>query len=188
MRAVARAVVAQSLVVCVALLGGAFDRHSLAARTATTADLLARSMAAYTSLTSYADTGTVELAQPGVSDTGKFKTYYRRQSSDFYFEFQEMTSGNKDIAIDMSANRVVLWMINGELEAFNQAFQTHETYPREGSNQPAVLQGAGAGTYGTSILIPSLIFAAANLPARSVRSSRHRRPASRTSAAGGVKS
>jgi hypothetical protein len=58
---------------------------------------------------------------------------------------------------------MVLWMIKGELQAFNKQLRTHETIPREGGNQVAVLQGARAGTAGTSTLIPALIFAKSNL-------------------------
>ena len=125
-------------------------------------DLLARSMALYPTLASYADTATVVREAPGIVDRWKFRTYFR-QPLDFYFDFQGVTSTSAGVPIDMSGQRIVLWMRNGELESFNQQMRTHETIPRATGNQPAVLQSASAGTAGTSILIPALIFVKANL-------------------------
>ena len=130
-------------------------------------DPLARSIAAYAALKSYADTGTIAVEMPGLVDRSKFKTFYRRDSADFFLEYQGVTSGGpgrSDPQIDMSGQRMVLWMMNGELEAYNAVFQTHESYPKETANQPGVLIGASAGTNGASVLIPGLLYAKANLP------------------------
>jgi hypothetical protein len=146
-----------------AVMIGAMCAEPLAAQSASS-DVLARSIALYPTLASYADSGTVVKEAPGIVDRWKFKTYHRRGSLDFLFDFQGVTSRSGELTMDASSKRIVLWMNNGELQAFNKEFRTHETIPREGGNQPAALQGAGAYTAGTSMLIPSLIFAKANLP------------------------
>jgi hypothetical protein len=125
-------------------------------------DVLARSIAVYPTLKSYADTAIVVREAPGLVDRWKFKTYFR-QPLDFYFDFQGVTSQSAGLTVDASAHRVVFWMINGELDAFNQQLRTHETFPREGGNQAGALQGARATTEGTSTLVPSLIFAKSNV-------------------------
>lgn len=145
------------------LVLGAMGTSSVAAQPAA-GDVLARSIALYPTLESYADTGTVVKEAPGLVDRWEFKTHYRRTSLDFYFDFQGVDSRSGELTIGTSDQRMVLWMIGGELQAFNQQLQTHDTFPREGGNQPAALQGAGAVTAGTSILIPSLVFPEANLP------------------------
>jgi hypothetical protein len=127
-------------------------------------DVLARSIALYPTLASYADTGTAVREAPGLVDRWKFRTYFRRSSPDFFFDFQGVTSKSAGLETDAGNHRLVFWMIKGELQSFNQTAGTHETIPRDGGNQPAALQHAGAYTAGTSILIPSLLFSKANLP------------------------
>lgn len=127
-------------------------------------DVLARSIAVYPALGSYSDTATVVREVPGIVDRWKFRTRFRRSSLDFLFDFQGVTSQSAGLTTDASAHRVVLWMIGGELQSYNQAAGSHETVPRDGGNQPAALQSASAFTAGTSILIPSLIFSKSNLP------------------------
>jgi hypothetical protein len=97
-------------------------------------------------------------------DRWKFRTFFRRSSPDLLFDFQGVTSKSAGLETDASAQRLVLWMIKGELQSFNQSAGAHETIPRESGNQPAALHRAGAYTAGTSILIPSLIFSKSNLP------------------------
>lgn len=147
----------------IVLVPGAMGTTSVAAQSGGS-DVLARSIALYSTLTSYADTGTVVREEPGLVDRWKFRTYYRRASLDFLLDFQGVKSESAGMPLDTSSQRIVLWMIGGELQSFDQQLQTHETIPRESGNQPAVLQHAAARTAGTSTLIPSLIFANANLP------------------------
>jgi hypothetical protein len=125
-------------------------------------DVLARSIALYPTLTSYADTAIVVREGPGITDRWKFTTRFRAPL-DFYFDFQGVDS-KSSMTLSTSYHRMVLWMIGGELQAFNQQLKTHDTISRESGRQVATVQGAGAGTVGTSMLIPSLIFANANLP------------------------
>lgn len=149
-------------VVFTIILLGAMCAEPSAAQSGTE-DILARSIALYPTLASYADTGTVVREAPGIVDRWKFATYFRNPL-DFYFDFQGVTSqSGPGTPMDASYHRIVLWMIKGELQAFNKQLRTHETIPREGGNQVAVLQGARAGTAGTSTLIPALIFAKSNL-------------------------
>ena len=147
----------------IALVLGAMGTSSVPAQS-TGSDVLARSIALYPTLKSYADTGTVVREAAGSVERWKFTTYVR-EPMDFYFDFQGITwTPGPAPPVDMSHHRMVLWMIKGELQAFNQHLRTHATYPREGGKQRGALQGAGAGTAGTSILIPSLIYAKSNLP------------------------
>lgn len=135
-----------------------------AAAQSTAEDLLARSIALYPTLASYADTGTVVREAPGLVDRWKFRTDFRRSSLDYLFDFQGVTSQSAGLTMDASGQRIVFWMINGELQTYNQVARAHETAARDSGNQPAMLQRAAASTAGTSILIPSLIFSKANLP------------------------
>ena len=144
------------------LVFGALGINSAAAQSDAT-DVLERSIALYPTLRSYADTGTVTREAPGLTDRWRFKTYFRQDSLDFYFDFQGIDS-RSSLSVDTSGQRIVLWMNGGELQAFNQQLQTHEQFPRDGGNQPSALLGAGIYTEGTSLLIPSLIFSGANLP------------------------
>jgi hypothetical protein len=125
-------------------------------------ELLKRSMDLYSTLPAYADSGTAVREGPGLVDRWKFKTYFRRPL-DFRFDFQGVTSRSAGLTMDSSSQHIVVWMIQGELQAFNQQLRTHNTVPRTG-NQPAELLNASAGTVGTSVLIPSLLFAKADLP------------------------
>ena len=125
-------------------------------------DLLKRSLDLYSTLPAYADRGTAVREGPGLVDRWKFKTHFRRPL-DFRFDFQGVTSQSGQLTVDSSAQHIVLWMIKGELQSFNQQMRSHNTVPRTG-NQPAELLNASAGTAGTSVLIPSLLFAKADLP------------------------
>ena len=136
-------------------------------------DLLKRSMALYSTLPAYADSGTAVREGPGLVDRWKFRTYFRRPL-DFRFDFQGVTSQSAGLTVDSSTQHIVLWMIKGELQSFNQQMRTHNTVARTG-NQPAELLNASAGTAGTSVLIPSLLFAKADLPGsvRQIREAAH---------------
>lgn len=124
--------------------------------------LLKRSLDLYSRLPAYTDSGTAVREGPGLIDRWKFQTYFRRPL-DFRFDFQGVTSQSAGLTMDSSSQHIVVWMIQGELQSFNQQLRTHNTVPRTG-NQPAELLNASAGTVGTSVLIPSLLFAKADLP------------------------
>jgi hypothetical protein len=124
--------------------------------------LLKRSLDLYSRLPAYTDSGTAVREGAGLVDRWKFATYFRRPL-DFRFDFQGVTSQSAGLAVDSSSQHIVVWMIQGELQSFNQQLRTHNTVPRTG-NQPAELLNASAGTVGTSVLIPSLLFAKADLP------------------------
>ena len=136
-------------------------------------DLLKRSMAIYSSLPSYADSGTAVREGPGLVDRWKFQTHFLRPLN-FRFDFQGVTSQSAGLTMDASSQHIVLWMIEGELQSFNQQMRAHNTVPRTG-NQPAELLNASAGTAGTSVLIPSMLFAKADLPGsiRQIREATH---------------
>lgn len=151
-----------AVVVAAAMLAAALGGEAARAQSVSGAELLARTVAVYPTLASYADSGTVVREAPGLVDRWKFKTYYRRDSLDFYFDFVGVDS-RSTMTMDTSYHRVVLWMIKGDLQSFNKQMRRHETVPRAGGNQPAALQGAVVPTAGTSTLIPGLIYAKANL-------------------------
>jgi hypothetical protein len=125
-------------------------------------DLLNQSIARYAAMASYADTGTVVREMPELVDRWKFKTTFQRPLN-FRFDFQGVSSRSGELVTDSSNDRIVLWMIDGELQAFNQRMRSHNVVPRTG-NQPAELLGASVATAGTSLLIPSLLYSKANLP------------------------
>ena len=127
-------------------------------------DVLARSIAFYATLASYSDTATVVREAPGLVDQWKLSTHFRRNAPDFYFDFQGVTSQSAGLTTDASANRVVFWMIKGELQSYHLPGQLHEIVPRDTGNQPGALQRAAAATAGTSMLVSSLLFSKANLP------------------------
>jgi hypothetical protein len=125
-------------------------------------DLLKRSMDLYSTLPAYADSGTAVREGPGLIDRWKFKTYFSRPRN-FRFDFQGVTSQSAGLTMDSSSQHIVLWMIEGELQSFNQQMRSHNTVGRTG-NQPGELLNASAYTAGTSVLIPSLLFAKSDLP------------------------
>jgi hypothetical protein len=135
--------------------------------------LLTRSMAMYSTLPAYADSGTAVREGPGLVDRWKFETYFSRPLN-FRFDFQGVTSQSAGLTTDSSAQHVVLWMIEGELQSFNQQLRSHNTIGRTG-NQPGELLNASAYTVGTSVLITSLLFSKSDLPGsiRQIREAAH---------------
>ena len=126
-------------------------------------DVLTKSRALYGTLTSYADAGMVTVEAPGLVDTAKFKTYFRRPT-DFFFDYYDHTSVSAGLKIPMPT-RHVLWMFKGELEAWEGAGKTHSIYPRAEGRQVSALTGLAAGTHGAVVLISSLLFTQANIKA-----------------------
>jgi hypothetical protein len=135
--------------------------------------LLARSLALYSTLPTYADSGTAVREGPGLIDRWKFQTYFSRPLN-FRFDFQGVTSQSAGLTMDSSTQHIVLWMIEGELQSFNQQLRSHNTIGRTG-NQPGELLNASAYTVGTSVLITSLLFSKSDLPGsiRQIREAAH---------------
>lgn len=129
-------------------------------------DVLRNSISYYATLTSYADTGTVREEMPGIVDESKFTTYFRRQTRDLYFDYQDLTSTNPGtkFTIDMSASRTVFWMVKGEMQKYEFRTKTHEVVNPDGGGQVRALQNASHATAGVSMLIPSLLYSQARLP------------------------
>ena len=145
-----------------ALVGTVFATSGVAESDNEAMDLLKRSMDLYSTLPAYADSGTAVREGPGLIDRWKFKTYFSRPRN-FRFDFQGVTSQSAGLTMDSSSQHIVLWMIEGELQSFNQQMRSHNTVGRTG-NQPGELLNASAYTAGTSVLIPSLLFAKSDLP------------------------
>jgi hypothetical protein len=145
-----------------ALVGTVFATSAVAESDNEAMDLLKRSMDLYSTLPAYADSGTAVREGPGLVDRWKFKTYFSRPLN-FRFDFQGVTSQSAGLTMDSSTQHIVLWMIEGELQSFNQQMRSHNTVGRTG-NQPGELLNASAYTAGTSVLIPSLLFAKSDLP------------------------
>jgi hypothetical protein len=104
---VLRAAVMTVVAVAVIMFAGAWGSEPLAAQSGSRGDVLARSIALYPTLASYADTGTVVIEGPGVVDRSKFRTYYRRDSLDFFFDFQGVAKQGAGGSLDMSFHRIV---------------------------------------------------------------------------------
>lgn len=124
-------------------------------------DVLKRSMALYPTLTSYADTGTVLVDSGGVKDRAKFKTYFR-QPTDLFFEYYDHVSTSGTVPITMPTHLVV-WMLNGEMEHWNGAAQSHEIISRASGRQVSALLGVSTASQGAAGLVPSLIFSTSRI-------------------------
>jgi outer membrane lipoprotein-sorting protein len=144
-------------VVVLTLAGLGHQPHALTAE-----DVLARTMALYPTLQSYADTGTVTEENTGFINRSSFRTYYVSAPRNFYFEHRQIASEYSTGQRLPLSNRIVLWMLHGQLQSWNSALNAHEEFP-EGTNQITPFVQATAGTSGAAVLIPSLIYAKANL-------------------------
>jgi len=130
-------------------------------------DLLAKSMAVYDGLTSYADSGTVTDQFNETLEVSHFRTFLRRPPLSFYFEWGRRVNISSKLAADslsMPGKQVIFWLANGDLQTYKRdgSSAEHRTYPR-GSNQPEALAMAKSGTYDAITLIPSLLFRKAKL-------------------------
>jgi outer membrane lipoprotein-sorting protein len=134
--------------------------------------VLEESLAYYAMLTSYSDTGTTRQEVPGIVDEAKFTTYFRRPTRDLYFDFQALTSTNptNKFTIDMSAQRLIIWMAGGVMQQYDFKSRALEQKPQ----QVQALQTAGHLTTGASMLIPSLLYAKTDVPGtvRQIKSAR----------------
>jgi len=126
-------------------------------------EVLRRSKAVYAALTSYADTGTVVVEVPGITDYSNFKTYFRRKTADFYFDFEHLYQEDpksKD-RINYTNTRWVWWMRSHNLETYDFEGKDHRVYPPT-SNQVTTLNAPR--TKGASMLIPGLLYTSSQLP------------------------
>ena len=146
----------------VCVIAGVFHGARSAAQERALPDVLRDSIAAYAKLTSYADTGTVRQEVPGIVEESKFTTYFRRATRDFYFDFQTLASRDPKtgFTIDLSDNRTVIWMFNGNMQTYNFKLRTHQQVTAEAQ----ALQMPAYATRGTSMLIPSLLYSQSGLP------------------------
>ena len=142
------------------LLAGAAPFHGSPPRAGTilsVEEVLEKTRALYPTLTSYADSGTVTAELTGFSNRARFRTYFVNKPRNYFFEYSatasEYTSGTRIPLKD----RIVLWMFKGQLQSWNSALGTVDEYP-EGTNQVTPFITAGSGTYGSAILVPSLIY------------------------------
>ena len=126
---------------------------------------LTKAIAYYATLTSYADTGTIEVATTGIVDTSRFETALRRKTRDLYIEHQALKSvqpNNSNHTLDMSAHRYVIWMFKGEMQTYEFVTGNHESI--NGDAQARTIQGTAHRSQGSTMLILSLIYAQARLP------------------------
>jgi hypothetical protein len=136
-------------------------------RRAAAEDLLAKSMAVYDGLTSYADSGTVTDQFNEMLEVSHFRTFLRRPPLNFYFEWGrrvDISTKRQADSLSMPGKQQVFWLVNGDLQTYKRDGSSAEqkTYPR-GSNQPGALAMAKSGTYDAITLIPSLLFRKAKL-------------------------
>jgi hypothetical protein len=127
---------------------------------------LTRAIAYYSTLTSYADTGTIVLELPGVVDTLKTATYFRRPTRDLYLEVHGVSSVNPAtrFTVDMSATRHLIWMFKGDMQTYDSRTGSRELVRAEGGGQVRALQNGSYATRGISMLIPALLYSQSGLP------------------------
>jgi outer membrane lipoprotein-sorting protein len=156
-----------SLAAVVLMLAGIGLPHQQreAASPALTADeVLERTRALYPTLQSYADTGTVTEESTGFINRSSFRTYYVNAPRNFFFDYRRIGSEYETGQRIPLTNRIVLWMLHGQLQSWDSALDSHQEFP-EGTNQIEAFVAVNAGTSGAAILIPSLIYVKANMVA-----------------------
>lgn len=121
------------------------------------AELLRRMRATYAGMASYSDSGTVTTeyragGSPLITERHSFETYYQAPRN-LYFEFR------KDPKV--ASERYVIWGAGEAFHSWWSATQTHSVYP-PGSGATAFALGVQP-TVGSTIRIPSLLFAKAGL-------------------------
>ena len=130
----------------------------------TAEEVLQRTRALYPTLESYADSGSVTDDKGSFVNRSSFRTYYVSKTRNFFFEHRQIASEYQSGLKLPLKDRLVLWMFHGQLQVWNSGLGSVEEFP-EGTNQVAPFVPAGAGTSGAAILVPSLIYAKANLVA-----------------------
>src|SRR2546423_12679703 len=86
-------------------------------------DLLAKSMAVYDGLTSYADSGTAMRESVGTFEVSHFRTCLRRPPLSFYFEWGRRVNISSKRAADslsMPGKQQVFWLVNGDLQTYKR--------------------------------------------------------------------
>lgn len=129
-------------------------------------DVLKRAMTYYSTLESYADTGTVKVESSGTVEIARFSTHFRRATRDLQLVFDPISSVTVATghSISLADRRTVIWMVRGEMQKWDQVGQTHEAVSPDGGGQVRALHHAGYRTRGVSMMIPSLLYSKANLP------------------------
>jgi len=151
-----------AVVLMLAGFGPLDQRHDAAPRALSAEDVLERTLALYPTLQSYSDTGTVTEEISGLINRSSFRTYYVSTPRNFFFEHRQIVAEYETGQKIPLSNRIVLWMLHGQLQSWNSELGTHDEFP-EGTDQVAPFVQATAGTSGAAVLIPSLIYARANL-------------------------
>ena len=126
------------------------------------AKILERSMAAYTKLQSYADSGTVVVQSGNVYSHSTFKTFYERKGNSFFLEYRYVKDVGPSGELPIGTH-YVFWMTKGTLEKWSFPGKLHEVFPPGSRSQIAPIAAADPATKGTSTLIPSLIFKGSGL-------------------------
>lgn len=125
--------------------------------------ILERSMASYTKLQSYADSGTTVMQTgPTMYQYGSFKTFYERKGNSFFFAYHDIKAVDRGGTLPLNRH-YVYWMTKGTLQKWNSEGKTHEVFPAGSTNQITPLQNGELATRGAITLVPSLIFGRAGL-------------------------
>jgi hypothetical protein len=110
----------------------------------------------YAALDTYADTGTVLVEQQvdasAISESGSFTTLYRAPRN-FFFEYLDDP--------DSGSDRLVIWCDGGDFQSWWATTNQHEIY--DGGRGANAFFNAEYPTQGSSMAVPGLIFARADL-------------------------
>jgi outer membrane lipoprotein-sorting protein len=127
--------------------------------------VLTDAIAHYATLGSYADTGTVSEAIAGMIHETTLRTWFRRATRDLYFDYQPQRTVYPKLnghVVDISANRLVIWMFQGRMQSYSFYFKRHDVVAAD--QQAMALKQGVAGTSGVYALIPGLLYPKAQLP------------------------
>lgn len=110
----------------------------------------------YAALNTYADTGTVLVEQQvdasTIKESGSFTTFYRAPRN-FFFEYVDDP--------DSGSDRLVVWCDGGDFQSWWATTNQHEIY--DGGRGANAFFNAEYPTQGSSMAVPGLIFARADL-------------------------
>jgi len=123
--------------------------------------ILAKSRAAYGALNTYADAGTVVVQDDRTYVRSRFRTF-RRKPKDFYYEFWKLSSTGTGGTIPLQGH-TVFWMLNGNLDKWDEVGKLHETFPAGVRSQIPPIANSGSYTAGALPLIASLLFPKAGI-------------------------
>jgi outer membrane lipoprotein-sorting protein len=118
--------------------------------------ILAKSRAAYASLKTYADAGTVVIQDDRTYTRSRFRTF-RRLPKDFYYEFWKVSSTGTGGTIPLQGH-TVFWMLNGNLDKWDEVGKLHESFPAGVRSQIPPIANSGSSTGGALPIIASLLF------------------------------